>query len=62
MPRKTNDPRKVALNDRIEKCRADFEKWYARARRAFTRMDKTKRTIVRLQRQLARLDGQSPSA
>jgi hypothetical protein len=57
MPRKTNDPRKVALNDRIEKCRADFERWYARAKRAFGKMEKVRRTLGRLRRQLAKLEG-----
>jgi hypothetical protein len=56
MPRKTQDPKRIAVLDRIDHCRADFEKWYARLKRAFNRLEKIRRQIVRLQRQLAKSD------
>jgi hypothetical protein len=58
MPRtkKTADPRRLALLDKLDKARAGFERWYARLKRAFTAMEKCKRQAVRLSRQLAKLD------
>ncbi len=56
MARKTEDPRKIALLDKLTRSRADFERWYARLKRAFTRLEKTRQRIVRLQRQLDRID------
>jgi hypothetical protein len=55
MVRKTRDPKRIALLDRLDKCRADFERWYARLKRAFTRLEKIRGQIVRLSRQLAKL-------
>lgn len=30
------DPRLVDLNEKMHKCQRNFEKWYARFKRAFT--------------------------
>jgi hypothetical protein len=54
MPRKTQDPKCIALLDRLDRCRADFERWYGRLKRAFTRLEKIRRQITRLNRQLER--------
>jgi hypothetical protein len=56
MPRKTIDPKRIALLDKADKARADFERWYARLKRAFNRMEQSRRTLARLQRQLDKLD------
>jgi hypothetical protein len=54
--RKTTDPRKVALLDKIHQARECFERYYSRMKRAFTRMEKERQRIARLQRQLDKLD------
>jgi hypothetical protein len=54
--KKTADPKRVALLDRLDKLRADFERNYARMKRAFNRMEKARRGAARLTRQLARPD------
>jgi hypothetical protein len=56
MPRKTTDPRRIALEDKADRARADFERWYVRCKRAFTAMEKARQRLIRLQRQLAHLD------
>jgi hypothetical protein len=55
MPHKTKDPKRIALLDRLDKCRADFERGYGRLKRAFTRLEKIRGQVVRLNRQLAKL-------
>jgi len=57
MPRKARDPKRIALLDRPDKSREDFERWYARTKRAFGRMEKAKQQICRLHRQLAKMGG-----
>ena len=42
MPRKTTNPKRIALLNRLDKCREDFERWYSRTKRAFGRMEKAK--------------------
>jgi hypothetical protein len=58
MTRKQNpiDPRRLALAGKLDKARADYERWYVRLKRAFTALEKAKRRAVRLSRQLDRLD------
>ena len=56
MPRKTTDPRRIALEDKADRARADFEPWYVRCKRAFTAMEKARQRLARLQRQLAQLE------
>ena len=58
VPRKTIDPKRLALLDRQDKLRADFERSYSRMKRAFTRMEKARRAIARLARQLVKLDAE----
>ena len=53
MPRKTKDPALVVLMDEQKRTVAEFERWYARCKRAFTRMDKIKKKLVRLGKRLA---------
>jgi hypothetical protein len=55
MNRKTVDPRKIALEDKAYKARVDFEKWYARMKRALKAMEKARVRLVRLQRQIDRM-------
>jgi hypothetical protein len=52
---KTRDPKRIALLDRLDKCREDFERWYARLKRAFTRLEKIRGEMARLHRQLNKL-------
>jgi hypothetical protein len=54
--KKSNDPRRLALLEKLEAERAGFEKGYSRMKRALTKMDKHKQRIVRLARQLDQLD------
>jgi hypothetical protein len=54
--KKTTDPKRLSLLHKADKARADFEKWYARMRRAFNAMEKARLKLVRLQRQLDRTD------
>jgi hypothetical protein len=56
------DPRRVALEDRAHKTRAEFERWYGRLKRAFNRCEKARRRLARLQKQLDRLENQPPPA
>jgi hypothetical protein len=51
--KKTTDPKVIALLDRLDRCRADFERNYARMKRAFNRMEKARRGVARLTRRLA---------
>ena len=52
MARKTRDPVLIALLDEQQKTIAAYEKAYSRLKRAFTRMDKLKKKIVRLARKI----------
>lgn len=44
------------LRSRLEIERAALARWQTKLRRAFTTVDKLQKTIVRLERQLARLE------
>jgi hypothetical protein len=52
MPRKKTDPRLVALLDKPAKLQADCERHYARMRRAFNRLDKTRRQLARVSKRI----------
>jgi hypothetical protein len=52
MPRKTTDPRLIALLDKREKLRADCERHYSRMRRAFNRLEKSRRALTRLAKRI----------
>jgi hypothetical protein len=56
MPRKTTEPRLIALKDRQDKARAAFERWYARMRRAVNAMESNRRAVARLERRICALD------
>lgn len=56
MPRKTQDPRRIALLDKREKLRADFDRAYARLRRSFRQMEKTRQALIRLAKRIDALD------
>jgi hypothetical protein len=58
--KKTTDPKRLALLDKADKARADYEKWYARMRRAFNRCEKSRLKLTRLQRLLDRPEGGHP--
>ncbi len=62
MRRKTADPKRIALLDRLDKFRAEFERNYSRMKRAFTRMEKARCGVARLTRQLAKLDAPPAAA
>ncbi len=60
MPRKrASNPRLIALLDKREKLRQGFERSYARMRRAFARMEKTRQALIRLSKRLDALDAQA---
>ena len=48
MPRKTSDPQLIALMDQRAKAQAEFDRWYSRLKRAFTRLDTARRKVARL--------------
>lgn len=50
--RKSTDPTLVALMDEQAKTIGDFDRWYARMKRAFSRMDKLKNKLSRLARRI----------
>ena len=59
--KKSQDPALTALMDEQKKAVEEFERWYARCKRAFTRMDKIKKKLIPLSRRiddrLAQADG-----
>lgn len=57
-PRKTIDPRLVALREREVKEQERFTRWYGRLRRAITAMEKSRRAIVRIQKRIRDLTTQ----
>ena len=58
--KKTSDPRRIALLDKQEKLRAEFERNYSRMRRAFNRMEKARAALIRVARQLNKLGQPEP--
>jgi hypothetical protein len=52
MARRSKDPELAALRDQQEQTLAEFERWYTRCKRAFTRMDKVKKKLTRLGRKI----------
>ena len=44
MPRKSSDPRLIAPRDAQAKAQAEYDRWYSRLKRAFTRLDTARRT------------------
>ena len=52
MPRKTRDPVLIALLDEQHKTTLQYEQWYSRLKRTFTRMDKLKKKLVRLAKKI----------
>ena len=61
MPRKKYDPRRVALEERAAKLQAECEKHYARMRRAFNKLEKTRRALARAVKRIGALDA-APTA
>lgn len=59
MPRKHTDPRRVSLLDRQVKLRQQFERDFSRLLRVTHRLEKTRRALARLARQLDQLDAAS---
>ncbi len=56
MPRKTIDPRRAALLDQQAKLRQQFECDFSRLLRVTHRLEKTRRALARLARQVEQLD------
>ncbi|HKI36886.1 MAG TPA: hypothetical protein VKA46_33850 [Gemmataceae bacterium] len=52
MPRKTSDPRLIALLDQLAKAQADCDRYYARLKRAFNRHEKARRTVLRIEKRI----------
>lgn len=50
--RTITDPKLVALRDEQKKAAEEFERWYARCKRAFTRMDKIKKKLARVAKKI----------
>jgi hypothetical protein len=59
MPRKTKDPKLLALLDKAHRARADYERWYARLKRAFNALEKARQRIMRLQRRIDQATAQA---
>jgi hypothetical protein len=53
MTRKTPNPRLIALRDRLDKAGRSYDRWFSRLRRAVTALDKLRRQMGRLGRQIA---------
>ncbi len=47
---KTIDPRLIALRERAGKAKADCEKWYARLKRAFNALEKSRKRVASAER------------
>ena len=56
MPRKTTDPRIIALKDKQDNARAAFERWYARMRRAVNALEVQRQAVARLGRRIRTLE------
>ena len=52
MPRKKTDPRLAALLEKRAKAQLDCERTYARLARAFRRLEKHRKRLARLDRQV----------
>lgn len=52
MARKPRDPVLITLLDQQQKTAGEYERWFSRLKRAFTRMDKLKKKLVRLARKI----------
>jgi hypothetical protein len=52
MARKTSDPKLIALLDQLAQADAEAERWYARMRRAFNRLEKARHKAARLRRRI----------
>jgi hypothetical protein len=50
MPRKTSDPKLIALRDKLTREQGRYERWFSRMTRAVNALVKHKRRIVRLTR------------
>jgi hypothetical protein len=50
--KKTADPVLVALLDKAAKAREEFERWYRRLKAAFTRMERARQRLLRLERKI----------
>jgi hypothetical protein len=61
VPKKTSDPKLIALKDEAAKAAADCERWYSRLKRAFNRLEKARRRLARLQRRVE-AHGSAPPA
>jgi hypothetical protein len=59
--KKTRDPRRIALLDKQDKLRAEFERNYDRLKRALRRMEKARAALGRLARRLDKLDEPAPA-
>lgn len=62
MTRKIRDPKLLALLDKQEKLRRDFDRAYARMRRSFRQMEKTRLALIRLAKRLDALDATPTNA
>ncbi len=56
MPRKRIDPRRLALQQRAGKLQTECERHYGRMKRAFNRLEKARRALGRVMRQLEKMD------
>jgi predicted nucleic acid-binding Zn-ribbon protein len=59
--RKAKDPRLIALLDKQQKARAEFERCYTRFRRITNRMEKARQQVLRLGRSIDKLSQEVPS-
>jgi hypothetical protein len=60
MPRKTRDPRLIALLDKREKLQTDCERHYVRMKRAFNRLEKTRQALTRVCKRITALEENEP--
>jgi hypothetical protein len=56
MPRKTTDPRVIALLDQKAKLAGECERWWRRLRRAVNELEKRRRRLARLDRRVHEME------
>jgi hypothetical protein len=56
MPRKTTDPRLIALLDQKEKLAGECEHWWRRLRRAVNELEKRRRQLARLDKRAREIE------
>jgi hypothetical protein len=60
MARKTTDPKLIALRDKLAKAAAAHDRWFSKLKRAVNTLDRLRRQLVRLSRQVQEMEHPQP--